>query len=622
MKYRTAIAALLCLLVSTTSSYATDPVCPAYPAEQREADAQQISLERESASLFRFARGGVQPRASGHAIRRNFIDDAIFGSMDQAGVPPAAETSDAEFLRRVYLDLIGRIPTSDQAAGFLNDPNPDKRNALIDSLLATTAYVDNWTYHFADHFGVTSAYYNVIGIPARNQFYFFLRDFVARDRSYKDVASDIVSASGDATVNGAVNVIVKGWQNGDPMQDTYDTLANFSTLKFLGIKTECVSCHNGRGHLEPINVWLTARRRSEFWGLSAFFSRIVLNFYSIDAYRQANKAVVVDRPNGAYTTAVDPNNPGPRPPRTGGPSTPSFILTGETPSGGNWRKEYARMLTADRQFAKATVNQIWAHFFSSGIVDPVDGWDLARQDPNKLPNGWTLQPTHPQLLEDLADYFIANNYSVKKVVRLLAQSSAYQLSSRYEGAWQPAYARLWAKHQPRRMTAEEVYDSVATATRTEVPMYLQGFANPVYYANQLPDPTEPRDLYNAAGGFVQTNNTVRQILNNFGRPDWNTVTRSSKSTLLQVLFMMNDNSINFRTFATREAAGDTNVARLLQAGVADADAVKQMFLATLSRYPTDGELATAVGYKSTPRENWLSDLQWALLNKVDFLFNY
>jgi hypothetical protein len=604
-------------------SYATDPLCPAYPAPVRAADAQRIEAEQAASQWLQMAIRTKRLRPMVNDAKRvNFVDDAIFSAMDQAGVAAAPATTDAEFLRRVYIDLIGRIPTTDQATSFLNDANPDKRNALIETLLASPAYIDNWTYQFADHFQVTSGYYNVISIGARNQFYFFLRDFIARDRPYKEVATDILTAAGDGTVNGPVNVIIKGWQNGDPNQDTYDTLANFSTVKFLGIQTQCVSCHNGRGHLEPINAWLTQRRRTDFWGLSAFFSRIAFNFYTIDAYRQSTKGIVVDRASGAYTTAVDPNNPGPRPPRTGGPYTPAFMLTGETPNNGNWRQEFARILTSNRQFAKATVNVIWSHFFSSGIVDPVDGWDLARQDPNNLPGSWTLQPTHPQLLEDLADYFINNNYSVKKLVRLLAQSSAYQLSSRYGDGWQPAYARLWAKHQPARMTAEEVYDSIITATRTEVPMYLQGLANPIYYANQLPDPTEPRDLYNSTNQFVQSNSAVRSILLNFGRPDWNTVTRSSKSTLLQVLFIMNDSSVNFRTFATQQAAGATNVARLLQAGISDPDAVKQLFLGTLTRYPTDNELSIAVNYKSTNRENWLSDLQWALLNKVDFLFNY
>ena len=209
MKVRILSLAGLVCLGYVSPGFSTDPTCPAYPAQQREADAQRMSLEQASAELMRpYARLSRTPRAMATNLRRaSFLDDAIFNTLDAAGVAAAPLTTDAEFVRRIYLDIIGRIPTADQAAAFLNDQNPDKRNALIDQLINSPAYVDNWTYFFADYFAVTTSYYNIIGIPARNQFYFFLRDFVNRDRSYKDVASDIISASGDATVNGAVNEI-------------------------------------------------------------------------------------------------------------------------------------------------------------------------------------------------------------------------------------------------------------------------------------------------------------------------------------------------------------------------------------------------------------------------------
>jgi hypothetical protein len=615
--------AVACLSASLVVAQTSDTNCPAYPAAKRVADAATIALQNSATRLIA-ARSGVKRAKSvtGGYNRSGFIDDAIFGALDQAGVTPAPLTSDAEFVRRIYLDMIGRIPTADQTLAFLNDTNPDKRNTLIDTLMASPAWIDNWTYFFADYFAVTQGYYNVISIPAQQRFYFFLRDFVNQDRSYKELASDLITASGDATQNGAVNFIVKGWQNGDPSQDTFDTLANLATVKFLGFHAECISCHNGRAHLEPINAYLTPKKRTDFWGLSAFFSRISFTFFPVDIYRQSTKAVLVDRPSGSYTSAIDPNNPGPRPLRYGGPYNPAFLLTGETPASGNWRQEFAKLLTNNPQFAKATANLIWAHFFSSGIVDPVDGWDLARQDPNNVPSGWTLQPTHPALMEALGKYFSDNNYSIRKLVRLIAQSTAYQLSGRYDSDWRPEYARLWARHEPQRMTAEQIYDSIITATGTQVPMYIEGFANPVYYANQLPDVTEPRDLYNATNQFVQTNGTIRNILSNFGRPNWNDIPRDSKSTVLRVLFMMNDNSINFRTFATHDAPGGTLVARLLSNNVSDTDSVRQLFLSTLSRYPTDDELSKALKYSVTPRENWLSDIQWVLLNKLDFLFNY
>src|SRR5215472_11111152 len=173
------IAFCVTLLCAAGQIYATDPLCPAYPQQQREADAQQISMERSAEAVFRSIAARRQKQLkqglANRVVHANFVDDAIFGAMDQAGVAPAQGTTDAEFVRRVYVDVIGRIPTADQTSSFLSDQNPQKRNALIDQLLASTAYVDNWTYQFADYFAVTSAYYNIISIPARNQFYFFLR---------------------------------------------------------------------------------------------------------------------------------------------------------------------------------------------------------------------------------------------------------------------------------------------------------------------------------------------------------------------------------------------------------------------------------------------------------------
>ena len=113
--------------------------------------------------------------------------------------------------------------------------------------------------------------------------------------------------------------------------------------------------------------------------------------------------LITDLPSGGYTSWVDPNNPGPRPARFGGPYNPAFLMTGETPQSGTYREEFARMLTGNRQFARAAVNYIWAAMFTQGIVDPPGQWDLARLDPaNPPPNPWTLQPTHPELIEALA----------------------------------------------------------------------------------------------------------------------------------------------------------------------------------------------------------------------------
>src|SRR5581483_1482815 len=130
-------------------------------------------------------------------------------------------------------------------------------------------------------------------------------------------------------------------------------------------------------HLEQINLWLSVHRREQFWRQSAFFSRMQMTPISIDAFNQQMRFMIVERSSGGYPSVVNPQSPGPRPTRSGGPYDPMYIYSGEQPASGEWRRELARMVTSDRQFARAAVNYLWAHFFTTGIVDPPDGWDLA-----------------------------------------------------------------------------------------------------------------------------------------------------------------------------------------------------------------------------------------------------
>jgi hypothetical protein len=152
-----------------------------------------------------------------------------------------------------------------------------------------------------------------------------------------------------------------------------------------------------------------------------------------------------------------------------------------------------------------------------------------------------------------------------------------------------------------------VYDAVAQSTMTVTPMTLEGYAAPVYYAGQLPDTTEPRN-----------DGSIFTFLAAFGRGDWWNNPRNSSSTIVQALFMMNDYSVNFRDFTNRS----TRVAWILSQGMNDTDAVNNLFLASLSRYPTSDELAILKQARTGSRDQWLSDIQWALLNKLDFLFNH
>jgi hypothetical protein len=393
-------------------------------------------------------------RSERSAIARvNFIDSFLLDRMDADRVVPAPLAADAEFLRRVSIDLTGRIPSADRARRFLEDRAPDKRAKLIEELMSSSAFTDQWTHYFANRFEVTSGYYSYVGLRGRTLFREFLRDFVARDLSYKDVVTGMLTASGDANENAPANFLIRGWQDGDPMQDTWDTLTDRITTRFLGIKTECISCHDGRRHLEHINLYMTARKRPEFWGMSAFLSRTVFQRLNVDGFGQRARFFIQDRKTGGYSGAVNPANPGPRPARWGGPYEPRWLLDGAGAQSGDWRKEFARILTADRQFARATVNYLWAALFNVGLVDPPDAWDLARLDAkNPPPDDWPLQLHHPELLERLAGHFIESNYSIRSVIRMIVSSNAYQLSSQYDGTWRPEYTRYFARHFPRRLS--------------------------------------------------------------------------------------------------------------------------------------------------------------------------
>jgi hypothetical protein len=215
-------------------------------------------------------------------------------------------------------------------------------------------------------------------------------------------------------------------------------------------------------------------------------------------------------------------------------------------------------------------------------------------------------------MEALATEFIANNYSVRHMIKLMANSSAYQLSSVYPDTWKPEYAGYFAKHFSRRLSAEEIYDAIADATQTTIPMFLDGYDGPIYHAQQLPDPSEPR-----------TNGSITTFLSNFGRGDYWTLPRNSTSTVLQVLYVMNDFFINYRTFGTGNGSWTTRVAGLLESTPDDRQAVRQLFLATVSRPPTDDEVGIVLKRRGAlSRADWLSDVQWALINKLDFIFNH
>jgi hypothetical protein len=546
------------------------------------------------------------PKASTPPAPRNFIDSELFGKMVKDGVQWTARSSDAEFLRRVTLDLTGEIPDAETIKTFLADPDANKRDKAIDRLLNSPAFTDRWTIWFGDHVQNVQFSQNAILYPeGRDAYHKYIRDSIGSGKAYDVMVRELITGNGRTFFDGPANFYARQIQNNGPRQDTYDNLAAFTGQKFLGLPLLCLSCHSGLGHLELVNSSLARRTRQEFWKDAAFFSRVsmrsVFNANSVEMN-------IDDSAAGEYFLDTTSGNKTPRVADPGQPNfvAPAFFLSGEEPQAGETRRQaFARMLTAHPQFARATVNYIWKEVFGIGIVEPADSFDLQRQDAATLPPGAALQPTHPELLNQLADSFRQNNYNLRELLRLIVSSNAYQLSSRYTpGKWNESWTPYYARHYPRRLMAEEVLDAIFRATNVGAVIPVSS-GGTVTKAMQLPDPFEGASF--------------RAFLNNFGRGNRDDDERSYDSSIVQALALMNDRVVTSRVNATT----NNSLVKTLVTKPESPEAIAEaLYLATLSRYPTAAEKAAAVAHlNSGALTRKTEDLQFALLNRIEFLFN-
>ncbi len=577
------------------------PSHPRAPNVSREALLPRASLARSTA----------KPGAPVSATRvlRNPVDQEIFAKMSADGVTPAPRSSDAEFLRRVTLDLAGRIPTPAEVTDFLADARSDKRDRLVDALLASPAFVDKWTMWFGDlveNVRTTSAN-GVEQVTGRNAFYQWIHDAIASGKPYDQMVRELISATGDSFVNGAVDFWVRNLTTMGVTQDNYDNLAAVTGEKFLGMQINCSGCHNGAGH--SLNLYVQLKTRMDFWKNAAFFAQTT-STRTTDAATNTAKYLLSDNATGAYFLNTTTGNRPPRQPAAGQANkvAPAFYLTGETPAPGKpLRAEYARMLTSHPQFARAAVNYVFKEMFGIGIVDPPDNFDLVLQDPNAVPSGQTAQPSHPALLTRLQNQFVASGFDLRSLLRTLATSDAYQLSARYPGAWSETYTRYFARRIERRLPAEALYDALADASGVATTHTVTSSPS-VGRAMLLPDPTE-------GGGSAA-------FLNAFLRGNRDTNLRSGDVSTIQALTLMNDNTVVNRV---RNATAGTLVARTLRATQVPEAIADALWLGTLSRPPSDAERAAAAAYLRTanatsPLATKAENLQWALFNKLEFAF--
>lgn len=539
--------------------------------------------------------------ASGPAMQPvNYVDEHILRAARKAGIPLAPPATDGEFLRRASLDLTGRLPSPEQIRTFIADKTPGKRARWIDEILATstkgvtkkpsTPFLDRWTYFLADLFQV-----NNLQLKGQSLFYHHIRNSLLLDQPYDEFVRELLTASARSNhYNAPVNFFIRYYvdhpdQSTVSQEDSFDEFAIRSTRMFLGINLECVSCHDGKGHLEQVNSWLTARKRVELWRQAAFFGTMRL----YRPYGQMVDEFVVSDDGKGYNTA---SKSFVRPPRYKADVTPAFLLTGEKPKPGERSREaYARILTAHPQFARTAVNLIWAEMFGAGLVEPVLDWNLDQT------------PLHAELLDALARDFAAHNYSLRHVIRLIANSATYQLSHRYDHAWKPEHAGYFVRHLIRRMPAEQIWDAISDATGVHESLPIGTTGEKAKYVQQTVSSVDlPQKLLAALSGFGFNDRTFS--------------TRSLAFTPVQSSILMNSDLVKEKL--KPESKGRLAALWKAEPPKTNAEIVEELFLAALSRLPSISEAEWGASILAKHHERGAEDILWALINKGEFQLNY
>ncbi len=592
------------------------------------------------------------------------------------GVRPAID--DLTFLHRVHLDLTGQIPPQFHIDTFAANPNPGKYVEEIERLLNSEAYHYRWVTFLADLFKNEFMGFDQEA-SFRNAFDTQLQGYIRNNTPFDVVAREILTGSGKGVQPGSAFPF---WTQ-DLFEEEFrlevldNQVANI-TDTFLGIQTNCVSCHNGSYHLEEVNVGLVEKKREDFWAMAAFLSKSFVFFPYLDddePFASNLQLVDIDDENGRPGIGDYFSEPrfrdgeyraqsiageGMRVPRNGGVIEPRYMFGGGTPEPGETRRAaLARLLTADRQFARNIVNRVWAEFFGEGFVHPLNSWDLARLNATTAANyQTTVQPRTPALLEALTNEFINNGYDLKRLIRRIAGSSLY-LSPLQAEPDSKDYLGYWrGKQRVRRLTAESIVDRYHRALGLEQRYIVRGRYDQTVNSTWAlpsagePDPfvlyrasdeppynlyfvADPVDLgFQSMAQFEFYQYTTNVLLQTMGHGDGFSTPRQNTSTVQRALFMLNSNEFsNYMYGGVEYDEGDygileipsspyllAQIERLANNPDQAGPFVEEIFQRFLVRAPTPAEKLLFLDYlNSKPVAFAVYDTAYALINHPDFV---
>ncbi|MCY3777322.1 MAG: DUF1553 domain-containing protein [Candidatus Aminicenantes bacterium] len=494
----------------------------------------------------------------------NFIDRHVIAKLKRFHLIPSELSDDSEFLRRVCLDVIGTLPPPNRVREFLEDPGPDKRNKLIEILLDSPEFVDFWTFRFADLL-------RLVQEPNYSQLYYeWIRTSIASNKPYDQMARERLDAQGRDRPSRHYYE-----NNSQPERILSEELRVYTGRRF-----DCAQCHD-----HPFEPW----SQDQFWGLAAFFGNLdFIGYYDI----------AFDNPAGGYG---DKGKAGPlKHPRKKTVLHPEFLdgtpLAEELRP--NQRRELAKWLTSHPYFAEAFVNRIWGYFFGRGIVDPVD--DFKASNP----------PTHPELLKALAADFRENGHDLKRLIRWIVQSRTYQLSSRPNRNNRGDQIN-YSHFLPRPLEAEVLLDAIS---------HVAGVPEVFHEKPESPEGQPPPGTR-----AIQLKAPVRyfsHFLDLYGRPMRYAVPeRDAGPSVSQALHLYAG-----KTYTEKLTREDGRISRLVQEEMPQGDIIEHLYLASLSRLPTDEERdqleAVMANIKLPARKQAFADLTWALLTSREFAYNH
>ncbi len=517
----------------------------------------------------------------------NAIDEQILTKLRRLRMNPSELCTDSEFIRRISLDLLGLLPTAEEARGFVADRRRDKRARWIDAWLARPEFADFWALKWSDVLRNEEKLNDRKGVQA---FHHWIRESIATNKPLDQFVREILSARGSTYANPPANFYRA---NRDAV-----TRSEATAQLFLGTRLQCAKCHN-----HPYDHWTQA----DYYDWAGVFSRVDYKVLANQRRDDLDKHEFVGEQIVYLARAGDVINP-----RTAKAAQPRFLgekvsaakpasssSESSPPSAGedaDGLDALARWLTAQPQFARTQVNWIWFHLMGRGIVDPID--DFRPTNP----------PSHPALLEALARDFARHRFDVRWLIREIMNSRTYQMSAQPNASNQEDDLN-YSHVLPRRLSAEQLLD--AQHQVAGVPAKFSGF--PVgLRASQMPlgSPVRKRDLKGSGAEL---------FLAMFGKPARLLACeceRSAETTLGQAFQLISGPEITEML-----ANPDNRLTRLLDCPLTDAQLVEELYWTALSRppSPTEAEAAAHTLGQARDRRAGLEDITWALLNAKEFV---